>query len=104
MELLLDYKFDSNSYVFYTCSTQSQNPETLDFIGFSDGLEDQKSYVFSPSVLPKIQGVFIGPLFSCFQRKLPEVRKSNFWKSQKRTSGLIGGKDVSGIDTLLKDE
>ena len=86
------------------CYVEHTIPVTLDFIGFSDGLEDKKPYVFSPSVLPKIQGVFLGPFYSCFQRKLPEVRKSNFWKSQKRTSGLIGGKDVSGIDTLLKDE
>ena len=55
-------------------------PGTLDLTGFLDGLEDQKLYVFSPSVLPKIQGMFLGPFFSSFQRKLPEVRKSNFWK------------------------
>ena len=82
----------SKSYVFYTCSTQPPIPETLDFIGFSDGLEDQELYVFSPSVLPKIQGMFLCLFFSCFQRRFPEVRKSNFWKSQKRTSGWSGGR------------
>ena len=65
-------------------------PGALDLTGFLDGLEDQKTYVFSPSILPKIQVMFLGPFFSCFQRRILEVRKSNFWKSQKRTSVLLG--------------
>ena len=46
--------------MFYTCSTQPPIPGTLDFIGFLEGSNVQKSYVFSPSVLPKIRGSFSG--------------------------------------------
>ena len=52
------------------------------------------------------------PSFSCFQRKLLDVSKKDFWMfpketsgmPQKLTSGLIGRKAVSSIDTLLKLE
>ena len=90
--------------LYPVCYVEPSILGTLDFIGFSDGLEDQELYVFSPSVLPKIQGMFLRPFFSCFQRKLLEVRESNFWKSQKRTSGLIGRKGVSRIDALSEHE
>ena len=73
-------RYDPISRVFYTCSTRPPIPKTLDFIGFSDGLENQESYVFSPSVLPKIQGMFLGPFFSCFQRKLLEFSFGNIKK------------------------
>ena len=62
------------------CSTHPPILGTLDFIGLSDGLDNQKLYVFSPSVLPKIQGMFLGPFFSCFQRKLLEISFGNIKK------------------------
>ena len=43
--------------LFPVCYVEPSILGTLDFIGFSDGLEDQELYVFSPSVLPKIQGI-----------------------------------------------
>ena len=73
-------KLDSKSYVFYTCSTQPSIPETLDFIGLLDDSDNQKLYVLSPSVLPKIRGLILAPFFSYFQR--------NFQKSEKRTSEI----------------
>ena len=65
--------------LFPVCYVEPSIPETLDFIGFSDGLEDQELYVFSPSVLPEIQGMFLCLFFSCFQRRFLDVSKRNFW-------------------------
>ena len=59
-------------------------PGALDVTGFLDGVEDQKTYVFSPSILPKIQVMFLGPFFSCFR-----VSKGNFQKFENRTSGSL---------------
>ena len=92
-------RYDPISCVFYTCSTQPPIPETLDFIGFSDGLEDQELYVFSPSVLPKIQGMFLCPFFSCFQRKLLEISFGNNKKFPKCTSGIIYRK----VDDIMRN-
>jgi len=92
-------RFDPISRVFYTCSTRPPIPETLDFIEFSNGLEDQESYVFSPSVLPKIQGMFLCPFFSCFQRKLLEISFGNNKKFPKCTSGIVYRK----IDDIMRN-
>ena len=87
-------RYDPISRVFYTCSTRPPIPETLDFIGFSDGLEDQKSYVFSPSVLPKIRVCLCVLSF--------RVSKGDFLKFPKEISGRFQKKllDVSRIELL----
>ncbi len=80
--------------LFPMCYVEPSIPGTLDFIGFSDGLEDQKSYVFSPSVLPKIQGMILCPFFSCFQRRFLEVSKGDFWTFPKETSGCFQNRTI----------
>ena len=81
------------------CYVEPSIPGTLDFIGFSEDSKVQKFYVFSPSVLPKIQGMILCPFFSCFQRKLLEISFGNNKKFPKCTSGIVYRK----IDDIMRN-